>query len=303
MSIHIEFMKNAVSKTVQNLKTEYLDAYRKRRVLIAQNKSCIANHALGSSDGVTAFDAAKRADSKDDQTSTRPRRLSITPLSSQSTSASSKEIRRMSISSRSDIPVQPSAAVPAPVEAADDGPHDEIAFLENYILDVREEEGIVHGKKPRYHRVFVHCHDSGEYAHVGWVLTDDVEFCMSCMKEFTGFFYHAKHHCRACGNVICDVCSEQTEIVDLIEALGPQRVCMQCCYGQSPVNATINIILGNTVITNVDPNIQREEDELRQHISKLSENQEEEIGEYHVLLCIVVGNYFPLSRIFNLAFW
>jgi hypothetical protein len=40
----------------------------------------------------------------------------------------------------------------------------------------------------------------GSY-RVGWVHDADVQHCMVCRSDF-GFFKR-KHHCRACGSVVC----------------------------------------------------------------------------------------------------
>ena len=56
-------------------------------------------------------------------------------------------------------------------------------------------------------RVFVLAIDSGSYGKVGWILQEHVNSCMICNDPF-GFFL-SKHHCRACGNVICSKCSPE----------------------------------------------------------------------------------------------
>lgn len=43
---------------------------------------------------------------------------------------------------------------------------------------------------------------------VGWVLNEGVTACMICMDHFDTFGTW-KHHCRACGSVVCDLCSQQ----------------------------------------------------------------------------------------------
>ena len=86
------------------------------------------------------------------------------------------------------------------------------------------------GKEQKLRRIFIKTVDSGEYGNVGWMLNEDVNRCTICAKAFGIFRY--KHHCRACGNIVCNICSKNNVIVDLLVSLGPVRVCDQCCWGQ-----------------------------------------------------------------------
>jgi hypothetical protein len=49
---------------------------------------------------------------------------------------------------------------------------------------------------------------------------------MECEKEF-GFFKR-KHHCRACGSVVCSACSPYQANIPTIEEVGGSRVCVNC---------------------------------------------------------------------------
>lgn len=43
-----------------------------------------------------------------------------------------------------------------------------------------------------------------------WMHNDDVDTCTRCLK--TRFdFLHRKHHCRFCGWVVCDGCSQRKQ--------------------------------------------------------------------------------------------
>lgn len=65
---------------------------------------------------------------------------------------------------------------------------------------------------------------------VGWILNECVDNCMLCEAPFDTFRW--KHHCRACGNVICDSCSSTTvQIVELSECHF-QRACDLCAQVQ-----------------------------------------------------------------------
>lgn len=73
------------------------------------------------------------------------------------------------------------------------------------------------------------------YENVGWVINSDVDACMICFKKFGMFL--SPHHCKACGNVVCDSCSKDRLLVYEMNDLGPLRVCSLCNYGQAEVYA------------------------------------------------------------------
>lgn len=61
---------------------------------------------------------------------------------------------------------------------------------------------------------------------IGWVVDCDVSCCMICMSSFNLFRF--RHHCRACGLLVCDNCSPyKTNISNFIES-GGSRVCINC---------------------------------------------------------------------------
>lgn len=71
---------------------------------------------------------------------------------------------------------------------------------------------------------------------VGWILDNCVDQCMVCNANFN--ILCRRHHCRACGNVVCSSCSPiVVEIVELKE-WGPQRTCKLCYWGQPKVYVT-----------------------------------------------------------------
>jgi hypothetical protein len=129
-------------------------------------------------------------------------------------------------------------------------------FLDYVVTDIRRDSLLLHGERRDFHRLFLCARDSGSYSNVGWVFSRDIKHCMVCGGEFLLM----KHHCRACGNVVCGHCSSNTEPVDCIEEIGPVRVCDLCCYGQSPVTATFNTEAGQslTVLEDCDALLARE---------------------------------------------
>jgi hypothetical protein len=61
---------------------------------------------------------------------------------------------------------------------------------------------------------------------IGWVVDCDVSSCMICMSSFNLFRF--RHHCRACGLLVCDNCSPyKTNIINFTE-VGGSRVCNNC---------------------------------------------------------------------------
>jgi hypothetical protein len=69
---------------------------------------------------------------------------------------------------------------------------------------------------------------------------------MICGTEF-GFFTH-RHHCRCCGNVVCHDCSPENVEIYEMKKLGPQRVCVQCYWGQVSVSKADNAVY---IFTNI----------------------------------------------------
>ena len=71
---------------------------------------------------------------------------------------------------------------------------------------------------------------TGDYADVGWVINAEATRCMNCAETF-GIYCYA-HHCKSCGNVVCDKCSRSTAHIYELQDLGPLRVCDMCYWGQ-----------------------------------------------------------------------
>lgn len=63
-----------------------------------------------------------------------------------------------------------------------------------------------------------------ESYEVMWVKDEEVDNCMICQYPFG--FWNRRHHCRACGNVVCSTCSNARR--EVFGLLGYHRVCDEC---------------------------------------------------------------------------
>ena len=90
------------------------------------------------------------------------------------------------------------------------------------------------GQKKRVYRLYERLNPT--FGGVGWIMNDDIDNCMICGKEF--YFFRRRHHCRSCGNLVCDSCSPDFVIVEELKEQGEVRVCVQCYWGQYPVHVT-----------------------------------------------------------------
>lgn len=99
--------------------------------------------------------------------------------------------------------------------------------------------GLVSGSgAPIYiRRVYLKTMNFLDYRYVGWVLDDDMVLCMICSEEFS--LFTRRHHCRICGDVVCDSCSNQSIYISEIKEMGRVRVCNCCYYGQVPPSPSL----------------------------------------------------------------
>jgi hypothetical protein len=127
------------------------------------------------------------------------------------------------------------------------------------IWSVRYEYCTIEGRKIKCHRVFVIAADSGNYYKLGWIANDDMDRCMVCHCKFYDQLTSGKHHCRACGNIVCDTCSKGRAVVREISLLGPIRVCNQCYFGQEIVDAHCNDQAGEAFQASASLEVSRDE--------------------------------------------
>lgn len=107
--------------------------------------------------------------------------------------------------------------------------------LGDSIMTIEEESVILKGQKKVIRRMFIKQKNSS-FEGVGWIINEDILNCMICSEEF-GLFLRP-HHCRSCGNVVCHPCSPYNLIIEELKDLGEVRVCIQCYWGQDPINVS-----------------------------------------------------------------
>eukprot|EP01102_Stenamoeba_stenopodia_P014614 TRINITY_DN4877_c0_g1_i1.p1 TRINITY_DN4877_c0_g1~~TRINITY_DN4877_c0_g1_i1.p1 ORF type:complete len:794 (-),score=150.51 TRINITY_DN4877_c0_g1_i1:107-2488(-) len=83
--------------------------------------------------------------------------------------------------------------------------------------------------------------DAGFEAPV-WVQDKDATHCFKCHDEFT--FVNRRHHCRACGNVVCGDCSNRRITLPGVGTNEPQRVCVNCYYSiRSKASGNYSVVI------------------------------------------------------------
>ncbi len=120
--------------------------------------------------------------------------------------------------------------------------HDvDVPVPKSSITDIREKTIVIKGKEMTIPRLFIFTPDTGEYAPVGWVLDEATSVCLQCFKEFGSFT--RKHHCRACGSIICSSCCGSACLIRTIENTGKQKNCSQCYSKRETIQTTGKTVL------------------------------------------------------------
>ena len=91
---------------------------------------------------------------------------------------------------------------------------DQLKTKDTVVLAIQSENIIVDGTPVTVERIFAQGPDSGLYFKVGWILFEHVTHCMICNKSF-GIMLN-KHHCKACGNVVCSYCGPEKGTVIVV---------------------------------------------------------------------------------------
>lgn len=73
--------------------------------------------------------------------------------------------------------------------------------------------------------------------------------CTRCDSPFTLFL--RRHHCRACGQIFCQACSDQRLLLEKeYKLMTPQRVCLWCSARLGPMQAALAGTVANRNRTN-----------------------------------------------------
>ena len=103
---------------------------------------------------------------------------------------------------------------------------DGIKVTDPIVIDIRESTMTLDHSPVVVRRVFLRTDDSKSLSTVGWVVKHNVKNCLDCLKKFTKLAW--RHHCRACGIMVCAECSTRVSYVEGFEHLGRMRVCNSC---------------------------------------------------------------------------
>ena len=85
-----------------------------------------------------------------------------------------------------------------------------------------ENNTVENGNLVKIHRAYLN--ESGY--KVGWVLDYHKSACFLCNSRFT--FFRRRHHCRQCGDVVCNSCSKNRYVIRGLREAGGSRTCDGC---------------------------------------------------------------------------
>jgi len=101
--------------------------------------------------------------------------------------------------------------------------------LKNSAFELRLEDVLLSGEREKIHRVFIAT--ASDYK-IGWILN---RFCKKCMRCDAVFgFTRRKHHCRVCGDIVCNKCSRSKVMIDSLNERNGSRACDSCKISWPP---------------------------------------------------------------------
>lgn len=111
----------------------------------------------------------------------------------------------------------------------EDSSRDNADNSDDFLLrDLREETIYDASNNPfKVHRLFVTSKRGSDYCLVGWVIKEEVSCCMCC-KTATPDVSQDRHHCTACGDVVCSSCSSNTTEIIELRTSEKFTVCTRC---------------------------------------------------------------------------
>ena len=93
-------------------------------------------------------------------------------------------------------------------------------------LDLRQVSMTFDHNTVLVRRLYLEVNDSSTLSSVGWVTNESTPMCMECLKNFS--LLTRRHHCRACGMIVCGECCKGSCLIKDFPELGYQRVCHKC---------------------------------------------------------------------------
>lgn len=102
-----------------------------------------------------------------------------------------------------------------------------------------------------------------------WVPDEAVTKCTSCATAFNAFV--RRHHCRNCGDIFCDKCTQGRIALTADEQAQPVRVCDQCM-------AEVTQRLSNTKEAAIPGGIHSHEDRVRKLKEEMEKNRKSPTG-------------------------
>lgn len=102
------------------------------------------------------------------------------------------------------------------------------------VTDIREDTVTTkNNSRVTFMRCYIETEDSGSLANVGWVINENVSICLVCEKDF-GLLKRWRHHCRACGDLVCTNCSKFSRGIKGRDKLGKFKMCENCNSLEEP---------------------------------------------------------------------
>ena len=114
-----------------------------------------------------------------------------------------------------------------------------------------------------------------------WVDDKLVHHCTHCRSMFT--FLFRKHHCRSCGNIFCDPCTNQKRSFGVTtQTKKLQRVCIDCAQKLDIIEKNKAFVSSSTDIEENNSTLQREELELPSvPVTPIATNQRQKLFATH----------------------
>eukprot|EP00026_Physarum_polycephalum_P010258 Phypoly_transcript_10414.p1 GENE.Phypoly_transcript_10414~~Phypoly_transcript_10414.p1 ORF type:complete len:357 (+),score=73.21 Phypoly_transcript_10414:41-1072(+) len=109
---------------------------------------------------------------------------------------------------------------------------------------------------------------------IQWMSDGDAVFCPLCSTTFS--IFTRKHHCRKCGNIFCDACSDHRINLPEYGFTKPVRACSKCAEGGfflSPADNTDTIRSTIHIPQSNDEDIKEHQKHQQQHLMNLQQRK------------------------------